>query len=150
MQEAQAWAHVRPHPHIVRFYDAWMEPAAKPEGAEHCFIWLEKCGETVGQRVRCGGDPFTEPELLELLKQVTSAHPPVVGAGYLTGRYGRPVLRVLASRCEALRPCVPAILLKLSTHSSFSRLLQRLEESSVSCSPRSFKAFAKIVNKLRV
>lgn len=71
VQEAQAWAHVRPHPNIVRFYDAWMEPAAKPEGAEHCFIWLEKCGETVGQRVRCGGDPFTEPELIELLKQVT-------------------------------------------------------------------------------
>ena len=67
---------MRPHPNIVRFYDAWMEPAARPEGAEHCFIWLEKCGETVGQRVRCGGDPFTEPELLELLKQVTSRiHP---------------------------------------------------------------------------
>ena len=48
-QESQAWAHVRPHPNIVRFYDAWMEPAAmKPDGAEHCFIWLEKCGETVG------------------------------------------------------------------------------------------------------
>ena len=70
-QEAQAWAHVRPHPNIVRFYDAWMEPAARPEGAEHCFIWLEKCGETVGQRVNCGGDPFTEPELLDLLRQVT-------------------------------------------------------------------------------
>ncbi len=70
-QEAQAWAHVQPHPNIVRFYDAWMEPAARPEGAEHCFIWLEKCGETVWERVRCGGDPFTEPELLELLRQVT-------------------------------------------------------------------------------
>jgi hypothetical protein len=54
----------------VRFHDAWFEPAGKPEGAEHCFIWLEKCGETVGQRLRCGGDPFTESELLELLKQV--------------------------------------------------------------------------------
>ena len=63
---------MRPHPNIVRFYDAWFEPASKPEGAEHCFIWLEKCGETVGQRVRCGGEPFTEPELLELLKQVTA------------------------------------------------------------------------------
>ena len=62
---------MRPHPNIVRFYDAWMEPAAKPEGAEHCFILLEKCGETVAERVRCGGDPFTEGELLELLRQVT-------------------------------------------------------------------------------
>jgi len=61
---------VRPHANIVRFYDAWMEPAGRPEGAEHCFIWLEKCGETVGERMRCGGDPFTEPELLELLRQV--------------------------------------------------------------------------------
>ena len=66
---------MRPHPNIVRFYDAWMEPAAKEKGAEHCFIWLEKCGETVVQRVRCGGDPFTEPELVELLRQVTpNAH----------------------------------------------------------------------------
>ena len=116
MQEAQAWAHVRPHPHIVRFFDAWMEPAAKPEGAEHCFIWLEKCGETVGQRVRCGGDPFTEPELLELLKQVTSAHPlPAFRAEYLAGGVSKLAVRMLAISCEALRHCLPAIRLKLST-----------------------------------
>lgn len=69
VQECHAWAKVRGHPNIVRFYDAWMEPAGD---GEHCFIQLEKCGEPIGMRISCGGDAFTEAELLEVLRQVSA------------------------------------------------------------------------------
>ena len=64
---------MRGHPNIVRFYDAWMEPAGD---GEHCFIQLEKCGEHLGMRISCGGDAFTEPELLDVLKQARPCSKP--------------------------------------------------------------------------
>jgi hypothetical protein len=67
-QEVHAWAAVRPHPSIVRYYTSWLE-AADAAGGEYGYIALERCDVSLWVQMSVGLRRFKEPELLQVLKQ---------------------------------------------------------------------------------
>ncbi len=67
-QEMHAWARLTGHPHVVRYYGAWIEPHDR---GEYLYIQLEKCGPSLTQRSQLDGE-FTEQQLVDILRQVSA------------------------------------------------------------------------------
>lgn len=65
-------AAVGSHPHIVRYYTAWIEKDAAADG-EHLYIQLEACDTSVGN-LRALKNEAKEADLVEMLRQVRLSH----------------------------------------------------------------------------
>lgn len=73
LQEVQALAAVGAHPNIVQYYSAWAEPDMQ---GDQLYIQMELCGDSLAAITRLRDkQPWREPELIGLLKQVCSFVP---------------------------------------------------------------------------
>eukprot|EP00884_Botryococcus_braunii_P000222 jgi/Botrbrau1/101/Bobra.0022s0090.1 len=70
-QEAMAMLAAGEHPCIVRYFSSWVEEES--DGGHHFYILMERCLESVDTKRKLRGGPFTEGELVELLRQVAEA-----------------------------------------------------------------------------
>ncbi|KAF8055746.1 WEE1 [Scenedesmus sp. PABB004] len=71
LQEVQALAAVGAHPNIVQYYSAWAEPDMQ---GDQLWIQMELCGDSLAATTRLRDrQPWREPELVGLLKQMASA-----------------------------------------------------------------------------
>eukprot|EP00878_Enallax_costatus_P019821 GHUV01020925.1.p1 GENE.GHUV01020925.1~~GHUV01020925.1.p1 ORF type:complete len:507 (+),score=117.83 GHUV01020925.1:233-1753(+) len=71
LQEVQALAAVGAHPNIVQYYSAWAEPDMQ---GDQLYIQMELCGDSLAAATRLRDkQPWREPELMCLLKQMASA-----------------------------------------------------------------------------
>lgn len=59
------------HPCIVRYFSSWVE--ADSRGGYHFYILMERCLESLDTKRKLRGGPFTEGELIDLLRQVIDA-----------------------------------------------------------------------------
>lgn len=56
------------HPCIVRYFSSWVE--ADSRGGYHFYILMERCLESLDTKRKLRGGPFSEGELIDLLRQV--------------------------------------------------------------------------------
>ncbi|KFM22896.1 Wee1-like protein kinase [Auxenochlorella protothecoides] len=71
LQEVQVLAHTPPHPGLVRYHGAWVEPVS-PAGL-HTYLLLERCDVSLGTHLALSGERPAPAELARLVRALAGA-----------------------------------------------------------------------------
>lgn len=73
LQEVQILAHVPPHPCLVRYHGAWVEPGASGPALVHAYILLERCEVSLGTHLALSAERLAAAELVVVLRALCAA-----------------------------------------------------------------------------
>lgn len=73
LQEVQILAHVPPHPCVVGYHGAWVEPGPSDPGLVHAYVLLERCEVSLGTHLALSAERLAAADLVAVLRALCGA-----------------------------------------------------------------------------